>query len=290
MFSPGSKAARLLSLLVRDPAEFMDRSMMIVGSRLSSRRNGKPQYKTTDWSAAAVHLATVLGRGFEAAMEEPELLDLDSQLRQKLQRLPSDAPFEVFHNGDSVLARLCYAAVRAIRPETVLETGVCYGVTSAHLLLALELNRRGHLHSIDLPPLGKNNHDYVGWLIPSELRHRWTLRRGTAQKLLAPTINGLGPIGLFVHDSLHTYEHMTMEFESVWPHLASGGALIADDIEGNQAFQEFSSRPDIAIQTVIREEKKYSLAGVAIKQRVNDGASRSAQFIKKGVAVSGGSS
>ncbi|MCI4368386.1 MAG: class I SAM-dependent methyltransferase, partial [Thermoplasmata archaeon] len=44
-----------------------------------------------------------------------------------------------------------YAIVRLIRPAHVIETGVSSGVSSMHLLLGLNANRRGQLHSIDLP-------------------------------------------------------------------------------------------------------------------------------------------
>jgi predicted benzoate:H+ symporter BenE len=40
-----------------------------------------------------------------------------------------------------------YAAVRALVPQCVVETGVANGVSSSYLLLALHKNRRGRLHS-----------------------------------------------------------------------------------------------------------------------------------------------
>jgi predicted O-methyltransferase YrrM len=39
-------------------------------------------------------------------------------------------------------------------PNIVLETGAAYGVTSAFIVQALEVNRKGTLISVDLPPLG----------------------------------------------------------------------------------------------------------------------------------------
>src|SRR5439155_326535 len=46
-----------------------------------------------------------------------------------------------------------YAIVRELRPRVAVETGVCNGVSTAFLLLALEANGFGELHSIDLPEL-----------------------------------------------------------------------------------------------------------------------------------------
>src|ERR1700739_853408 len=260
-----SKALRLLSVLASDPGEFLERSLMVAGVKLSFDSVQKPSYSSEDWKAAVTRLSEFFRHDFQLALDETELAELTSRLRRQMESLPPEAPFGVFHNGDRVLAQLCYAVTRLMKPKTVVETGVCYGVTSAHLLTALEGNGDGRLCSIDLPPLGKNNNDYVGWLVPEELRERWTLRRGTSRKLLGPLLNELGRVEVFVHDSLHTYKNMRREFEMAWPHLTGGGVLIADDIEGNRAFQEFSERSDVAFHAAIREVGKNSLAGILIK-------------------------
>lgn len=260
-----SKAVRLLSVLASNPAEFLERSLMIAGVKLSFRSGQRPSYTSTDWKSFVAQLSDFSGRSIQLALGEPRLAELASRLRERLASLPVDAPFAIFHNGDMVLAELCYAIVRTMRPKTVAETGVCYGVTSAHLLAALGGNGEGHLYSIDLPPLGKNNDEYVGWLVPDELRERWTVRRGTSSRLLGPLLREVGTIDLFIHDSLHTYKNMKMEFDGVWPHLSPGGVLVADDIEGNAAFQEFAGRGDVAFHAVIRETGKNSLAGILIK-------------------------
>src|SRR5579863_1639110 len=44
-----------------------------------------------------------------------------------------------------------YALTRLLRPQHILETGVSSGVSSTHFLMGLRTNRRGTLHSIDLP-------------------------------------------------------------------------------------------------------------------------------------------
>ena len=79
-----------------------------------------------------------------------------------------------------------YGLVRGLGPRVAVETGVCNGVSTAFLLLALERNGSGELHSIDLPevageeyaketfwdgkggaviPPGKE----PGWMVPAEL-------------------------------------------------------------------------------------------------------------------------
>jgi hypothetical protein len=43
---------------------------------------------------------------------------------------------------------------------------------------------------------------------------------------------------MFVHDSLHTYEHMTGEFALAYDALEKGGLLVSDDVEYNNAWTE----------------------------------------------------
>ncbi|MFO8109943.1 MAG: hypothetical protein R6U17_05410 [Thermoplasmata archaeon] len=44
-----------------------------------------------------------------------------------------------------------YSLIRKNKPSTVIETGVCNGMSSAAILKALEDNDRGMLYSVDLP-------------------------------------------------------------------------------------------------------------------------------------------
>ena len=74
-----------------------------------------------------------------------------------------------------------YAVVRAIAPDCIVETGVANGVSSSYLLLALQKNKRGRLHSIGLAdraflPAGKD----PGWLVPQWLRAAWQVHLGDA--------------------------------------------------------------------------------------------------------------
>jgi len=134
-----------------------------------------------------------------------------------------------------------YAAVRALAPDCIVETGVANGVSSSYLLLALQKNGRGRLHSIGLPdpaflPPGKA----PGWLVPQWLRAPWQVHLGDARVILPGLVTQLGNIDIFIHDSLHTYDHMTWEFETAYPHLRSGGLLFSDDALWNDSFYDFA--------------------------------------------------
>jgi predicted O-methyltransferase YrrM len=193
--------------------------------------------------------------------EEP-LLAFESELSVRLEKLAGyQAPFGTFHNGTATLGRLCYVACRALRPLAVVETGVAYGVTSAYILKALGENGTGELHSIDLPPLGREAEKYVGYLVPQNLRNRWNLRIGPARKLLPKVFREIGGADIFVHDSLHTYAQMNMEFATAMTALRPGGVLIADDVEGNRAFEEAVLDPRVASWFAIREKNKDAICG-----------------------------
>ena len=154
-----------------------------------------------------------------------------------------------------------YALVRKLRPRVAVETGVCNGFSTAFLLLGLERNGEGELHSIDLPevvgadyepgtfwegkqgaaiPPGKQ----PGWMIPAGLRERWRLHLGRSQDELPGLLERLGTIDFFMHDSEHSEACMRFEFESAWPRLREGGVLAADDVNVNTAFADFASAHD----------------------------------------------
>jgi len=150
-----------------------------------------------------------------------------------------------------------YAILRHLRPEVAVETGVANGFSTAFSLLALRENARGHLHSVDLPrEVGRDYEPGTfyegegragipggtqpGWLIPTELKERWTLILGRTQDELPPLLGRLGTIGTFMHDSEHSFECMWFEFTTAWPHLRPGGVLLSDDVNSTAAFARFA--------------------------------------------------
>jgi hypothetical protein len=150
-----------------------------------------------------------------------------------------------------------YAVLRQLRPETAVETGVANGFSTAFSLLALERNGAGHLYSIDLPrEVGRDYEEGTfyegegragipsgsesGWLIPPELKQRWSLLLGRSQEELPPLLDRLGTIDSFMHDSEHSFDCMWFEFNEAWPHLRDSGVLLSDDVNSTEAFPRFA--------------------------------------------------
>jgi hypothetical protein len=151
-----------------------------------------------------------------------------------------------------------YAVLREVRPRVAVETGVANGFSTAFSLLALQANGDGHLHSVDLPrEVGRDYEPGTfhegegragippgsepGWLIPRELKERWTLILGRTQEELPPLLERLGTIDSFMHDSEHSFECMWFEFNVAWPALRTGGLLLSDDVNTTEAFPRFAA-------------------------------------------------
>jgi hypothetical protein len=261
------KLGCLSRLLPTRPAEVWERLATMAEVRAETYRRRAPAVEPVEWSRVVSDVSQFCQVDVNSILRETELKDVEDEVLLLQQTLPMDAPFGTFHNGDIQLARLCYALARIIQPRAIVETGVCYGVTSAFLLQALQVNGSGILHSIDLPPLGRNADHFVGTVVPAGLRHNWTLHRGSSRSLLPSVLQSLRQVDLFVHDSLHTYRNMRREFETIQPCLSPTAAVVADDIEGNEAFRQWSDRAGPQYSVTLREQSKTSLVGVALFRR-----------------------
>ena len=125
-----------------------------------------------------------------------------------------------------------YLIIRILKPKIIVETGVGTGRSTAFILQALEDNNRGYLYSIDLNPGS-------GSAIPDHLKYRWFFILGESRDVLPYLLSLLKRIDIFLHDSSHTYENMTFEFENAWRFLVKGGVLLADNVDWNTAFKDF---------------------------------------------------
>ena len=134
------------------------------------------------------------------------------------------------------LGTVLYAVCRRQKPDVVVETGVASGVSSSHILGALEKNKYGQLYSVDLPS-GRENRS--GWMIPDYLRNRWHLTPGRSADTLEPLLKKVAEIDIFLHDSDHSYQNMMWEFETAWAYLKAGGLLLAHNIDYNDVFHDF---------------------------------------------------
>jgi hypothetical protein len=225
-----------------------------------------------DWVSA------LAGAGREAVervlSELVAFVPLESEMRQLLRGggrefyAQLNAPFEI------------YALARLLRPAHVVELGVSSGVSSAHFLLALRQNSDGVLHSIDLPtfqwgPVRREGESEVaippgrrsGWAVPPALRAGWDLRIGSTERLLPGLVRDVPRIDLFLHDDLHTPEHLAWELTTVRPRLWPGSVVLADNTNWTgRAFEEFAD----AIGAEPVTKRGSHLQGLRVPARVHE--------------------
>ena len=258
------KLAPFLKLLACRPAEALHRIEGMFDIRFEHLWVSPPQYAAAQLELILEGLELALQADLRLILREGALAEIEELVRGSMQLLPPDAPFAASHSADFLLARLCYALCRASRPSVAVETGVCYGVTSAFLLKAMQVNGRGELHSIDLPPLGAHAEAFVGRLVPDRLHPRWRLYRGASKLLLPRVLQRVGSVDLFVHDSLHTRRNMRRELATVTSRLGRPAVVICDDIEGNATFGQWLSTAQPQFSGIVQEGSKASLFGVAL--------------------------
>lgn len=261
-----SKAVRLLALLPKQPLEIYDRVTTVIDVKRDRRRVPVRIGNELALPEALRRALGVSSKDIAQLLEEREFRRIEEQVSLGIAAQTGAGPFDLAHNGNFCLAKSIYVLCRLLSPQTVLETGVAYGVTSAFTLQALAVNRKGTLISVDLPPLGRDADRHVGALVPKGLRDRWSLNRGPARRVLPKLLPAIGPIDVFVHDSLHTYRHMSFEFSAAWKYLRTPGALIADDVELNDAFRDFTVQVKPAFSAVVQEGNKGAKFGIAVKR------------------------
>jgi hypothetical protein len=239
------------------------RRLRYLGARLEAARDARrPRPASAPIAVEELHerLGAALGTPLQPFLAEAPLAEIASRT---LGVPTTDRGPAAPHDADPGLARTCYALCRALRPAVVVETGVANGVTSSFLLQALAVNGTGSLHSIDLPPPGVDP-ALVGSRVPDELREAWTLHRGASKHLLPGVVREVGPIGLFVHDSRHSYRNVRRELETVSPSLTRPAAVVVDDAERHAALQDWAATTGARPVELVVQPGKTALYGVAL--------------------------
>lgn len=247
------------------PIEFADHQTALRGSSSSD-------------VAIAFYSAFLANKwGFNPLPVARHLVELSSTLNRRLQAAYEPYEFSGGRVGGwtGLKEVVLYLVVRGMRPDVIVETGVAQGVSSSFILSALDENGKGRLHSIDLPHFKDSisrmqerrraaDRVYVrrdlgtGWLVPEELRTKWTLTLDSSKNVLPGVKDS---VDLFFHDSSHTYENMTFEFEWAQEHTRRGSVLVSDDIDRNTAFSDFLVRHSGCWQPI-----SVSRVGVALRK------------------------
>jgi predicted O-methyltransferase YrrM len=177
---------------------------------------------------ASPQLDTVLARLFAAAAKDdeispPALPPGRSSWADATAAELSDARADYYIPISAEAGKLLYALTRAIKPETVVEFGTSYGISTLYLAAAVADNGVGHVYTTELSAkkaaAARANLDQAG------VGDAVTILAGDAMETLA----GLdGPIGLVLLDG---WKDLCLPvLRLLEPRLAPGALVAADDI------------------------------------------------------------
>ena len=190
-------------------------------------------YELANEAQLASWVASISGAEPAAARRALAEPALDAELRRRLRATAGAHWWWSKPEPPYGKRRGWYALTRLLKPALVIETGVHDGLSSLLLLRALEHNASegadGRLVSFDVNPA-------AGWLVADD--PRWELRIEPGRAGLEGVLARGQPVGVFVHDSLHTYENERWELRTVAPFLSAGGVLISDNVHVTRALTE----------------------------------------------------
>ena len=151
---------------------------------------------------------------------------------------------------------LIYWLAEYVEARKVIETGVAYGWSSLAVLLSLRHRDGSMLISTDMPYINRNNDQYVGCVVPTELRSRWRILPYADRHALPKALRTFTTIDMCHYDSDKSYEGRMWAYALLWKSLRPGGILISDDIGDNVAFREFSDMVAVA-PVIVQGTRKY---------------------------------
>jgi len=271
----GSIAARALSarlrwvagaarLTLREPGDGLDRAAGRARGLIAGRAARRFMYRADPMWEQHLHERLDQPWPCEATREfDTVWSEVEQSLRSQGLAMGRGA-YGGWDDGDRGLARAVWCLTRHLGAGAVVETGVARGITSRVILEALERKGSGRLYSIDLPALDTTFHTEIGAAVPDDRRERWTYLSGTSRRRLPTLLADLGQIDLFVHDSSHTARNTGFELQHAWNALRTG-AVVADDIERNEAFGAFTRSHPGVLCFVANADDSGAQFGIALK-------------------------
>lgn len=207
--------------------------------------------KTQRWAESkAVSQAIAIEKLFGVSMQSFETL-FPEELKLALQK-EKNCPIKM---GGAGALELIYHACEFTHAKNTVETGVAYGWSSFAALLSLE-KRNGTLYSSDMPYLGQDGDQYVGFIVPENLKSNWKLFRHADKESLPKIFGEASMMDVAHYDSDKSYEGRTWAYHQLYNHLRDGGVFISDDIGDNSAYQDFCEEMKIN-STIVEFEGKF---------------------------------
>ena len=242
---------------LKRPDLYPELGRKIIKNTFQRGNANKGQEKSNQWAASIAvsqeqAISTLFGLSFqEFSSQFPDTFQY-SLNRQ------NTCPIKM---GGAGALELIYAACEFSKAKNVIETGVAYGWSSLAALTSLE-KRNGTLYSSDMPYLGQDGDQYVGYVVPENLKKNWELFRFADRESLPKIFEKNKEFDVVHYDSDKAYNGMIWAYGELYNHLRKGGVFISDDINDNAAFQDFCQSKNIQPTIISFEEK---VIGVILK-------------------------
>lgn len=243
---------------LKRPALYPELGRKIIKNTFNRKSPFKGKAKTNSWAASiAVTQKEAVTRLF--SMDFDNFKKEYAEILEKADLREKECPVKM---GGPGALELIYYACEFTKAQNVLETGVAYGWSSLAVLLSLQ-KRNGTLYSSDMPYLAQDGDQYVGYVVPENLKKNWKLFRFADRESLPKIFKEASSFDVFHYDSDKSYHGRMWAYHQIYERLKPGAVFISDDIGDNSAYQDFCNEKNIDT-TVVEYSEKY--IGVFIKQ------------------------
>lgn len=155
-----------------------------------------------------------------------------------------------------------------VNARSAVETGVSAGWSTLAFLLSLKNRPGAQLASTDMsyPGSPKEAAQYVGCVVPQNLRDRWHLITEPDRVGLPIALAELPELDICHYDSDKSYDGRMWAYRHLWRALRSGGIFLSDDIEDNLGFFHFCG--EVRVQPIVVQVDAsvgFKYVGILIK-------------------------
>lgn len=177
--------------------------------------------------------------------------EITSNAKKILEKIP-------YNLGGGGAYPFLYFLVRWLKPKVIVETGVAAGFSSYSFLKALKDNGAGLLYSSDFPYFRiKNPEQYIGVIVPNELKKNWKLFIEGDENNLPAIAREIESIDILHYDSDKSYLGREKALNILKPKLKEDSVIIFDDIQDNSHFMDFVQENNIQHHLIFEFEGKY---------------------------------
>lgn len=140
---------------------------------------------------------------------------------------------------------LLYNICELTQAAFVAETGVAYGWSSLSILLSISKRAGSKLISTDMPYAKMGNENYVGIVVPENLKPNWILIQESDTSGLPKGFAKVLYLDVVHYDSDKSYLGRKNTYPILYDKLKKGGIFISDDIGDNMAFKHFCDKMNV---------------------------------------------